>query len=412
MNRNDEILKELESRRNHGRGIENFSAYLHSIHDPQQQLHCIHVAGTNGKGSTVNYIRSILQEAHYRIGTFTSPYLKTHYDRIRINNINIEADVFNHYYDRYHEGWYAYDLSSFEIDTAIAFLYFVNQKVDFCIIEAGIGGRFDCTNVIIPLCAVITNIGLDHMEVLGDHAEAIAWQKGGIIKEGIPLVTAEKRPSCLAVFQNLCKQAPMITVKPIHHIEKRDNELSFQYDGLDIHLKSGALYQSENSACAIETCRVLHNHYGITLTDQQIQAGLSNTQWQGRFEIVWKDPTIILDGAHNSAGIDALCASISDMKKSKILFAGCRDKDTDAMLSRLCETHHDIYVTQFTYFRSQSAQRLAKHFPVSIIVDYQTLIQDAIHDADTPLIITGSLYFISEVRSYLQQLHHHDSELS
>ncbi len=406
MNRNDEILKELESRRNYGHGIENFRAYLRSIGNPQQGLRCIHVAGTNGKGSTVNFVRSILQEAHYRVGSFTSPYLETHYDRIRINNINIEAETFRDYYDRYHEGWYAYELSSFEIDTVIAFLYFADQDVDLSIIEAGIGGRFDCTNVIMPLCSVITNIGLDHVEYLGDHVEAIAWQKGGIIKEGIPLVTAEKRPSCLAVFQDICtqKHAPMISVKPIGHIEKRNNELYFEYDGLPIHLKSGALYQSENCACAVETCQLLRNHYGIALDDKQIQGGLFQAQWPGRFEVVWTDPMIVLDGAHNVAGIEALCASIADMKKSRVLFAACEDKDSDAMLRCLCNTHHDIIVSQFDYFRSQSAHQLAEHFPVTIAEDYRKIIQKAFRDPSMPLIITGSLYFISEIRGYLKQL--------
>ncbi len=406
MNRNEAILKELEGRRNHGRGIENFRAYLHSIGDPQRQLRCVHVAGTNGKGSTVNFIRSILQEAHYRIGTFTSPYLETHYDRIRINNINIDADAFITYYDRYHEGWYAYDLSSFEIDTVIAFLYFADQKVDLSVIEAGIGGRFDCTNVIQPLCSVITNIGLDHMDCLGDHVEAIAWQKGGIIKPGIPLVTAEKRHSCLKVFEEICmqKQASLIRIKSINAIAKQGDELCFEYDDLPLRLTNTAFYQIENSACALEACRILRDHYGMTLKHEQIHAGIAKAHWQGRFETVWKEPLIILDGAHNEAGIRALCDSLCDIDKGKILFAACKDKDTDTMLRYLCKTHHDIYVTEFAYFRSQEPFQWADHFPVQAVKDYRKVIHEALNDPIHPLIITGSLYFISEVRAYFKQL--------
>lgn len=406
MNRNEQIVKELESRRNLGGGIDNFRTYLRHIGDPQQRLRLVHVAGTNGKGSTVNFIRSILQKAGYRIGTFTSPYLETHYDRIRINNINIDPDVFTSFYDRYHEGWYDFNLSSFEIDTAIAFLYFLTQKVDLGIIETGIGGRFDCTNVIMPLCSVITNIGMDHMNYLGDHLEAIAWQKGGIIKKKTPLVTAERHPSCLQVLQKICtaQQAPMIQIKQIHHVEKQNHELSFTYDGMKLQLTNSAIYQCENSACALEVCRILRDHHDIVLRDQHIQAGIAKAQWQGRFEIMWEHPTIIIDGAHNEAGIRALCDSIRDMGKVKILFAACEDKDTDAMLRCLCATHHEIMVSEFAYFRSERSEKLGEHFPVQIAKDYRKVIQASLRDPQTPLIITGSLYFISEVRLFLKQL--------
>lgn len=405
MNRNEQIVKEVEARRNHGCGIDRFRSYLHQIGDPQQSLRCIHVAGTNGKGSTVNFIRSILQEAGYRVGTFTSPYLITHYDRIRINDVNIDAAAFTEYYDRYHQGWYDADLSSFEIDTVIAFLYFADQKVDFAIIEAGIGGRFDCTNVITPLCSVITNIGLDHMNMLGDDLEAIAWQKGGIIKERVPLVTGEKNPSCLRVLADICqeKQASLIPLHPIEQRKRQGNELSYRYDGLNIRLGTAAVYQCENSACALEVCRQLDEQNVIVLHEEQMLSGIKKAHWQGRFETMWEHPLIIIDGAHNEAAMRALCAGIADMGKMKILFAACADKDIDAMLRCLCATPHEVIISEFAYFRCARAETLAARYSLPMVKDYREVIEAALGDPDTPLLITGSLYFISEVRAYLMQ---------
>lgn len=399
-----EILQEIEGRRNHGAGIENFRTYLSTIGSPQEKLTCIHIAGTNGKGSTLNYLRSILQHAGYRVGTFSSPYLETHYDRIRINDTYISDTIFNDYYERYHEGWYAYDLGSFEIDTAIAFSYFKDQNVDVCIIEAGIGGRYDCTNVITPIVSVITNIGKDHMDRLGSTLADIAWQKAGIIKPHIPLITSERKKECLDVFQSICEKQKSKLIETLNIIPTSHSAscIQFTYHDLPITLTQGALYQMDNSACAIEALSQIHNHFPVSNDD--IIEGCKQAQWKGRFETVHTSPLVIIDGAHNEEGVQALVDSLQDFHHVRILFSALKDKDTNKMMKLLCEISNDICVTQFPFYRVKPAKELAEDFPVRIDEDYRHAITEAFIDKETPLIITGSLYFISEVRAYIQEL--------
>lgn len=399
----DEILTMLEHRRSKGQGVAHFQTYLDAIGNPQKDLVCIHIAGTNGKGSTLNYLRAILQNAGYRVGTFSSPYLETHFDRIRINDEPIKEETFLSYYQRDHERWFAYDLGSFEIDTALAFSYFKDYHCDFCIIEAGIGGRYDCTNCITPLLSIITNIGMDHMAQLGDTLEKIAWQKAGIIKSGVPLITAEKQSSCLQVLQEICEEqhSEMILIQEATQVQVEQDQITYTYKELPIHLK-GARYQIANSACAIEAALCLRKHYGIHIEPEIIQKGISQAFWKGRFEQVWQDPLVIVDGAHNEEGIQALLASLQSFPKVRILFSALRDKDTHRMMELLVAACDDITVTQFPFYRVKDAKALAENFPVTIDEDYRHAIDTALEMKTTPLIITGSLYFISEVRAYFQ----------
>lgn len=399
----NEILTNLENRRSKGQGIAHFQTYLDAIGNPQKDLVCIHIAGTNGKGSTLNYLRSILQNAGYRVGTFSSPYLETHFDRIRINDEPIKEETFLSYYQRDHERWFAYDLGSFEIDTALAFSYFKDSHCDFCIIEAGIGGRYDCTNCITPLLSIITNIGMDHMEQLGDTLEQIAWQKAGIIKRDIPLISAEQHPACRQVFQEVCEQqhAEMMLIQEATQVNIQQDQISFLYKNLSIHL-TGARYQIANSACAIEAALCLRERYGVHIPSQTIQNGIADAFWKGRFERVWQDPLVIVDGAHNEEGIQALLASLQSFPSVRILFSALRDKDTHRMMELLVASCNDITVTQFPFYRVKSAKELAETYPVTIDEDYRHAIETALAIKTSPLIITGSLYFISEVRAYFQ----------
>ena len=193
----------------------NFKLCMETLGNPQYQLKCLHVAGTNGKGSTTNYLRSVLQEAGYKVGSFTSPHLTVHNDRIRINDCNISDEVLLQYANRFVEVWEEFDLSMFEIDTLISFFYFIDEKVDFVIFEVGMGGRLDATNVIIPMVSIITNIGFDHMSSLGNTYALIAGEKAGIVKEEVALITTETKEECIAVFREKCEvlHSPLILVE-------------------------------------------------------------------------------------------------------------------------------------------------------------------------------------------------------
>lgn len=386
----NQLITEIEAKKMHHASLDAFKHVMAEIGNPQNDFKSIHIAGTNGKGSTTDYIRSILQSAGYKVATFTSPYLIVHNDRIRINNQNISdenlvdiANRYEHFFD---------ELSMFEIDMLIACVYFSEQQVDYGIIEVGMGGRLDATNILFPQLSVITNIGLDHMEYLGDTVELIAHEKAGIIKESVDCITASKDETCIKVFEKECqiKNSHLIQISPITNIHLNE-EVSFDYQGQHYQLSSLATYQCDNAACAIEVCKRLN------VESSAIHEGLYNTLWKGRFECVSKHPRVYIDGAHNVAGIDALVESAIFLNDPIIIFSALKDKKSDLMIEKLLELSKDLIVCEFDFYRAQSAKLLAKQYPVIVMNDYQAAIQWALAQ-QRDVLICGSLYFISLVR--------------
>ncbi|MEG0314646.1 MAG: folylpolyglutamate synthase/dihydrofolate synthase family protein [Erysipelotrichaceae bacterium] len=404
----DEVIACIEERtKNRNYGLANFEAYMNTCGNPQLKLKCIHVAGTNGKGSTTNYLRSMLQSAGYKVGTFTSPYLETHLDRIRINDSFIEDQAIVDYANNHYDTWMEHDLSMFEIDMYMAVRYFLENNVDIAIFEVGLGGRLDATNIIKPMISVITNIGLDHMQYLGNTYESIAKEKGGIIKTATPLVTGEIKQSCLDVFEGICKTtgSELIRVKQPTNIKyhQSNSTLSFDYQQYnDLTISSLAKYQCYNASCALATILKLQELQLIKITEDKIRLGLLQGVWKGRFEVVSTNPLIIIDGAHNNQGISALVESLPIFKDVHIIFSALKDKSTDDMMELLLQACSDITVTEFEFYRAQTATLLAKDFPVKIEPNWKKAIEEA-YNLDRTTIITGSLYFISQVREYIKQ---------
>lgn len=396
----EEIIRCIEQRKNRGYGLQHFREYMESIHNPQDGLRSIHVAGTNGKGSTTNDIRAILQEAGYTVGTFTSPYMMTHLDRIRINDMYMDEKEFIEITNTYYATWLEWDLSMFEIDMMLACVYFQRHAVDFAVFEVGLGGRLDATNILKPLLSIITNIGLDHMELLGDTYAKIAEEKAGIIKPCANLVTAETRTDCLSVFQRHAETngVHMFTLKEIENVTRK-NEIAFTYRGLPITLASKAAYQIRNAALAIEAMEQLRKQYGFPIQDVHIQEGLHKAVWLGRFEILQAHPMVIIDGAHNPDGIQALCDSLQGYDEIAVLFSVLKDKNFVRMLDILETLTKDITLTHFDNARALDVTILKDHSHLTIIEDYQEAI-DVLLQKQKTIVITGSLYFISEVRKY------------
>jgi dihydrofolate synthase/folylpolyglutamate synthase len=377
----------------------------------QNKIKTIHVAGTNGKGSTTNFIRSIIQNAGYKVGTFTSPYLEVHNDRIRINNVFIPdqdyLNIANHFYDEVMSGDYTF----FEIDTLIGFYYLYINKVDYAVIEVGMGGRLDATNVIKPLISVITNIGFDHMEFLGDTIEKIAYEKAGIVKQNTPLVVGcNNKEEALNVFKttSLNNNAEYtISDKPTD-VKVVDGNLHFIFEGKQFSLKGEALYQAENASLAIKAISILKEKKLIKLNDNNILEGVKNTFWLGRFELVNDYSRIYLDGAHNTHGIEALSKTLQVMKENKtnikILFAALTDKETDKMIEKLIEITSDLTATEFDFHRCKKAKEIANNHPISINTNWKDFINKYVKTRTSKdiLVITGSLYFITQVRHYLK----------
>lgn len=386
----------IEQRKSRGHGVAYFKRYMDSLAIDYLKLKCVHVAGTNGKGSLTNYLRAIVQEAGYRVATFTSPYLIHHYDRIRINDIDISQAAFLDIANRYGQSWIEWDLGMFEIDMMIACVYFLESNVDLCIFETGLGGRLDMTNIIKPIVSVITNIGMDHMQILGSTYEQIAYEKAGIIKENTPLVTIEQKQECLVVFETIAKQknAPMISMKPVEVIKKQP--LIFKHRQQLYSLASKARYQCENAALALEVSYLLAKQYDILEIHRQ--KGLQ-TIWKGRFEVLREQPLFIIDGAHNVAGIKALLSSLEDNQEVTFLFSALKDKNFEEMLTLLQQRSSDVRVTLFQNDRAFKKEDIIP-YATKIYDDYQYAL-DELWKMNHRVVVTGSLYFISEVRSYL-----------
>lgn len=398
-----EVVEQIEKRRHMTKGIDHFHAYMKSLQSPHLAIPCIHVAGTNGKGSTCHYISNVLQSLGYRVGTFTSPYLYTHFDRIQINGQNIPENTFLTIANHHYEEWVAHELNMFEIDMCIASLYFQSQAVDFVIYEVGLGGRYDATNIVSPLVSVITNIGLDHMQILGDSYEAITREKAGIIKEQGALITGEEKETCLSIIKKQCEQknSTYQKVDAPYHI-RVDDHCHFSYRHIrDITLSSNARYQIENACCALEVLFYLDDKGYLHLTKEAIYEGLYKAHWQGRFDKIAENPDILVDGAHNVEGIRALVKSLSIYQNPKILFSASSDKHIVEMIEILKESSNQIHVCCFENERSLSYDMIKELKGIQYEEDYKRFIDQAMQGKDC-VVITGSLYFVSEVLSYIK----------
>ncbi len=386
-----------------------FKEVVNDLNNPQLKLkNCIHVAGTNGKGSTVNYIRSVLQAHGFKVGTFVSPHLVSHHDRIKINDIAISDDDLLKYGNKIYPLIEKNQLTMFEIDMLMSIYYFMDEQVDFVIYEVGIGGRLDATNIISPIVSVITNIGKDHMHLLGYSLEEIAFEKAGIVKEGIPLFTMEDKQECLDVFLKVVDNhnAQHFQGNTVENIKVEDG-LVFDYKSFkEIQLNSMAVYQTKNAALAMDVLCYLDEVNKMDLSESIMREALKSAMWRGRFEVIEKSSTIILDGAHNEHGVNALCLSLSYLPKIEcIIFAALKDKEYGKMLEKLKMYANEVIVTEFDFYRSCKAVELSKMVEgVLVIASYREAIEYALEKyKHKNILITGSLYFISEARQYLNE---------
>ncbi len=401
----EDVIASIITRTAHKTDLSRITEFMAMFGDPHLKLRCIHVAGTNGKGSTTNYLRSILEHAGYRVGTFTSPHLEKHQDRIRINDACIPDEVFLAYGNQYDALWQEHGLNMFEIDFFVAVMYFVEQQVDYAVFEVGMGGRLDATNVILPLVSVITNIGMDHMQYLGETKEKIAAEKGGIIKPHVPLVTSEKLDSCLAVFAKQCQKQDtvMIQTKDVEVVSYLP--LCFHYKTYrNVILADVGTYQLQNASLVLEVIDCLREKGLAAVSEQDCYAGLQEAVWKGRFEKVSDRPLIYIDGAHNTEGIAALCETLSHYAKpQRIVVAALKDKPLYPMLKQLLQVTDQVILTEFDYPRVFRVAEFDGSLPIQLEPDYLKALASLKHDADVLGVVTGSLYFISIVREYFKK---------
>lgn len=404
-------------------GLSNITHLLHLLGNPHERLKAVHIAGTNGKGSTAATLASIMQKAGYKTGLYTSPHLVTFTERIRINGREIEESKVVELTDRIRfkiqDSEFKNELSKitfFEFTTAMAILYFMEEGVDIAVMETGMGGRLDATNVINPLVSLITNISIEHKEFLGDTIEAVAYEKAGIIKAGVPLVTGVAQPQAFQVIENVCseKGAPLYRMGMDFSFQRK-GKVIFSYNGIDegfddLTLNLTGSHQFSNASLAIASVELLRRN-GFTISNEAIYEGLADVAWPGRLETISERPRIIIDGAHNPAGAEALTKAIADDLEFDRLFlilGIMADKDIEGIMAPLAPLAYEVILSRPEYERASPATALlptAKKYN-SNSTAFETL-KDAIDYArsraagDDIIIISGSLFTVGEARALL-----------
>ncbi|HYL79987.1 MAG TPA: folylpolyglutamate synthase/dihydrofolate synthase family protein [Candidatus Acidoferrum sp.] len=409
-------------------GLATVRRLLELLDDPQKSVPSLHIAGTNGKGSTAAMLSGILQAAGYRTGLYTSPHLLDFTERIRVNGAPIPEGEVTRLTARLKEvcaahfdpqpvpplptGSLPYP-TFFELTTAMAFLRFVSHPVDAAVVEVGLGGRLDATNVITPRVVVVTNIALEHQEYLGRTLPEIAGEKAGIIKPGVPVVTATCGEA-LAVIRRMADelQAPLFSVKEEYSWTIRKSGLDGQvfdvvgparrYEAMQLPL--AGRHQVENAVIAVAACEALARQ-GFRLDEAEIRRGLTQTRWPGRLQIVGERPRILLDGAHNPAGVEALAAFLTEHREALhrliLVFGVLRDKDWEVMLSLLGPLADQIILTHPPAERGADPHELvrADHHCRKVAIAAEPreglALARTMAAPEATILVTGSLYTVA-----------------
>ncbi|HBV22284.1 MAG TPA: bifunctional folylpolyglutamate synthase/dihydrofolate synthase [Jeotgalicoccus sp.] len=399
-------------------GVKRMEWMLDKLGNPEKKITGVHIVGTNGKGSTLSYMRSALNENGYTVGTFTSPYIEVFNERISIDgrpisdeDIAMLVNIVRPVSERMVEETDLGTSTEFEIITMMMFVYFGNvHPVDYVLVEAGLGATHDSTNVFNPVMTLLTSIGLDHIDILGDTLLDITKDKSGVIKENIPLVFNIKDDACRDYIYKVLdeKNAKGIELTRDVILVTDGEEFSFKYgkyDFDDIKLEMLGRHQQENAAIAIAALLEMMERDLVKLDVNKMIQGVEKTFWTGRIERISEDPVIILDGAHNNEAVDVLVDTMRENfsdKKITVLFSAVKGKPLDTMVYKIGMLADTFNVTEFDFFKAEDGEVLFnaidhpnKHF----VKDYIDYIKN--FDGEM-LLVTGSLYFISEVKQGLR----------
>lgn len=408
-----ETLNFIHSFKGNGRRpqLKRMRWLLKQAGNPQTRYPTVHIVGTNGKGSTTSYLQNILTKAGYQVGTFTSPYITRFNERISINGTEIPDEDLISIVEKAQallndlENNTDFDRpTEFELVTLLMFLYFDLKQVDIAIIEAGIGGRLDSTNVLSPELVICTSIGFDHTETLGNSLLDISNHKAGVMRENTPTLLGRVSAEVEHFFNQKSHdlQAPLAVIDREIQLLPKDNQtiqVSYDYwESPDLKLPMLGRHQENNAGLAVTAARLLTQRFP-KITNQSIQDGICGTHWPGRSE--WIGNNIYLDGAHNPQGIASLKQVLKDNfanRRIHILFAGLRRKPLADLLDVLKDYH--LTVTSFNFFEALPLDDYPQHLERSTNYrDWLTQAESA--NPDDLFVVTGSLYFISEVRNYL-----------
>ncbi len=403
-------------------GLDHIRALVKDLKHPERTFKSIHIAGTNGKGSTASILASVFQAAGYKTGLYTSPHLISVRERIQINSVMISESRFTDYLQKYRPLFEKNRASYFEIMTAMAFLYFADEKVDIAILETGLGGRLDATNVITPELCIITDISFDHTKTLGRRLKLIAAEKAGIYKQNIPCVTGVQRPQIIAHLKDLAKQksVPVFSTREEVHTKNyalNETGCRFQFKWKDtvlhnLHLNLLGIHQVKNASTALLALQVLQQNEWA-FSEQDVRQGLQSVNWPARLQLLPGVPRLLIDSAHNNAGIRNLVYNLNSLfsfRKLIFVFGVLRDKDYSAMLHKIASVADVILFTKPDNERALDPTVLSCHDSVSKkTTEVYESINEAINRAcaiaghEDLICAAGSIYFVGEVLSWYQQ---------
>jgi len=390
---------------------------LKKMKDPQDVYPSILVGGTNGKGSVCAMTSSILISAGYRVGLYTSPHLVDVRERIRYNGRMIATQEMADCVTEV-RATVADALTYFEFLTAVAFLFFCRQKVDIAVLEVGMGGRLDATNVVRPVVSVISNVSIEHSDYLGTRLSQIAREKGGIIHEGGVCLTAASQKPVLDVLEGICRErkADLYRIGRDIRVNRDRRGASFTYDGMGRRFRHlpcplRGRHQIKNAALAVGIMEIL-SRQSWAIPEEAIRSGLEGTRWEGRLEILQEDPQVVIDGAHNPAGVSALCQALkSDFiyRRLIIVFGVLRDKDYAIMIRKVAAIADILILTRPAVERALPPQALAdiaRQFCPDVLIreDLRQAFSEALSLADPEdlICVAGSLYLVGQLKASLE----------
>ena len=397
-------------------GLDNTIGFLNHLGNPQQELKTIHIAGSNGKGSTASFIASILQEFGFKVGLYTSPHFVKFNERVVINGKQIEDEYISSFITENENYIDEHQLTFFEVTTALAFQYFKELKTEYCVIETGLGGRLDSTNVLNPLAAVISTISLEHTNVLGNTLEQIAAEKAAIIKKDSNVFTGYLKKEAMDVVEKKCKETKNNIYRLKDFVSEIDEQVSLvlgEAKQIEINPTLKGKYQKYNASLAALTVSKTFSFSD----EQKYSSGISNvsrnTGLQGRYEYYHKNPAIIFDSAHNPESIKSFLSEFAkeaeSYRKRVLIFGAMRDKDISEMLQILSSYFDEILVTEIQYERAakpEDIKRLGEQINITcnIIREPIKYIEEfRMRNNDECLVVLGSMYLLGEIKQQLLQ---------
>ncbi|WP_248927419.1 bifunctional folylpolyglutamate synthase/dihydrofolate synthase [Paenibacillus hamazuiensis] len=425
-------------------GLKRMEKLMELLDHPERRLRFIHVAGTNGKGSTCAYLSEVIRQCGYDVGLFTSPYIEKYSNRIKLNGQDIPdedllaiVNLIRPLAEQLAQTEYG-PPTMFEVSTTLAIVYFARYAYpDFVVWETGLGGRLDSTNIVSPIVTVITNVGHDHMDVLGDTLDKIAAEKAGIIKNGVPLISAVEQPEALEVIERIAKERKstlylMNREFRYEPVSSRENHQVFDFAGpfrevRDVAISLNGQHQFKNAAVALMTIEVLRQYYALIVEDEDLLRGFKEAAWPGRLEIVSEQPRILIDGAHNPEGGETLAHALRDTyhyKKLHFMMGMLSTKNHTGYLRHILPLVNTLILTEPNWHKKADAAQLAdlaktllsemgpagREVEVIVEPDWKRaleILKNKTEPGDLA-VVSGTLYLIGDVRSWI--LRQTDSE--